>query len=180
MLKQLVVVSGTTAGVAKHCVWFLVGLAVIFGSVRPIIAEDAAAQVVVLISQLRTGSPQAQVSAADQLGRLSDAARPAVSALFDAMTGKSTWVDIAMMEALGKLGPIALPFLLEQFQNGEPGIRARALRGMWGMGVALKNYRQLLQKATEDKNENVRQMARRVLQNLDDALAMQTNVITVA
>ena len=161
----------------RRTAWLLC-LVVVTGYVREAPAEEASAQVPVLIHQLQTGAESDRVNAADQLAHLGEAARPAVPVLFGAINGQSSWVDIALSEALNELGPVSLPFLLDKFQNGEPEIRIRALRGMSNMGAGLREARPLFQKALEDKNENIRQQAVRILQNMDAALAAQTNAVS--
>ena len=150
------------------------GAAVTFGYGRCGAGETVSPQVQELIRQVQTGTPQAQVAAADQLVHLGEAARPAVPALLNAMNGKSTWVDVAMMDALSELGSVALPHLLDRFQNGDTDTRLHAARAVWRMGAKAREARPIFQKATGDQDESIRKQALRVVQNLDAELAQDT------
>jgi outer membrane protein assembly factor BamB len=140
-------------------------------------AGDGAPLVSELVEQLRTGGAAAQVAAADRLARMGEAAKPAVPVIFDTISGKSSWIDIAMAEALTQLAPVSLPFLLEKLKDRDTDTRLRALRGMMGMGVRLRNARPAILEAAADPNEDVRKSAQRVLQGLDAAATLATNAL---
>ncbi|MCX7824443.1 MAG: PQQ-binding-like beta-propeller repeat protein [Verrucomicrobiae bacterium] len=124
-----------------------------------------------LINQLKTGTPQQQVAAADQLARLGRAASPAVPALLDAMTGQSPWVDVAMMDALAELRAVSLPVLLEQFQKGDLDRRSRAGRALWNIGGRAPQMRPTIEKLTKDKEEAIRELAGNILKKMDAEIA---------
>jgi len=127
-----------------------------------------------LVRDLRTGTPQQQVAAADQLARLGAAAKPAIPVLLGAMTGKSPWVDLAMMDALAELHPVSLPILIEMFEHGDITNRLRVARAFWSMGAKAREVRPLMVKALDDKDERMRRQAGMVLKKIDAELAEET------
>lgn len=127
-----------------------------------------------LIRDLRTGTPQQQVAAADQLARLGAAAKPAIPAMLDAMASKSPWVSLAMMDTLAELHTVSLPILTEMFQQGDITNRLRVVRVFWSMGARAKEVRPLIVKALEDKDAEMRRRAQMTLTKIDAELAEAT------
>jgi len=127
-----------------------------------------------LVRDLRTGTPQQQVAAADQLTSLGAAAKPAIPALLEAMASKSPWVSLAMMDTLAELHPVSLPILTEMFQQGDVTNRLRIIRVFWSMGARAKDVRPLVVKALDDKDDEMRRRARMTLTKIDAEVAEAT------
>jgi outer membrane protein assembly factor BamB len=135
-------------------------------------AEAAtAARVEGLIRQVESGTPSAQVAAADQLGRMGEAARAAVPALLQAMAGRSSWVDLAMSEALAELSAVSLPWLADRIRNGDAAARLQAVKGLMRMGAKAKEVRPILIPLAQDKDEALRRLATRIVEGMDAEIA---------
>lgn len=134
----------------------------------------AAKSVDKLINDLRNGTPQEQVAAADELSRMGEAAVPAIPALMAGMAGKTPWVDLAMMDALASMQKVSLPVLVDKFQNGTIEERVQAGRAFWAMGGKAKEIRPIILKATEDKEDKVKNLAVNVLKKMDSEIAEES------
>ncbi|MBM3860255.1 MAG: polyvinylalcohol dehydrogenase [Verrucomicrobia bacterium] len=124
-----------------------------------------------LIRDLRTGTPQQQVAAADQLAHMGAAATPAIPALLNAMAGPSPWVGLAMMDALAELHAVSLPVLVEMFTDADVAQRLRIIRAFWSMGARAKEVRPLMVKLLNDENTEVRRRAQMTIAKIDAEVA---------
>ncbi len=149
----------------------IVLLSLMLGCGRAAAPATAAPKVADLIRDLRSGTPQQQVAAADQLSHLGAAAAPAIEPLLQAMTGTSAWIDLAMMDALAELRSVSLPVLLGIFRQGELQSRLRAGRAFWSMGGRAREARPIIVQLTEDPEEQVRNLASAVLKKMDAEIA---------
>jgi uncharacterized protein (TIGR03067 family) len=105
--------------------------------------------------------------AAQKLGDLGPAAKPAVPALAAALKDPERWVRASAAEALGKIGPAsrtAVPGLLTATRDPESLVRAAAGKALAGIGPADPETIRLLIAACDDRNELVRVAAAAALE----------------
>ncbi|HET7293561.1 MAG TPA: HEAT repeat domain-containing protein [Vicinamibacteria bacterium] len=108
---------------------------------------------------LRNDDPYVRSFAAYSLGRLGEAAAPAVPALIDAYRREEKEGRGAAVVALGALGPAAapaVPALVEGLANPVNHRRWTAARSLGRIGPAAKEAVPALIEALEDPNEHVR------------------------
>ncbi|MBM3891976.1 MAG: hypothetical protein FJ388_22915, partial [Verrucomicrobia bacterium] len=106
-----------------------------------------------LIAALGSEDTTARVAAADELRRRGPAATEAIRPLLKAMTGKSMWGDLAMMDAIAAMGEPALPILAKIFEDPKDELRTAAGRAIWKFGAAAKSVVPVVQKVAEDKTD---------------------------
>lgn len=136
----------------------------------PLPKGEGSKKVQALIRDLSSDSLQARVAAADALARLGPEAKPAIPAMLQAMDGKHSWVDFAMMDGLSTLGRTSLPVLMETFADPKSKLRIPAGRALWTMGGAAAEAIPLLKKIIAEKDEKVLSLAQSTLKKIEAEL----------
>ena len=134
-----------------------------------------------LVAAVSGEDTAARMAAADELRRRGPAATEAVRPLLKAMTGKSAWVDFAMMHALAAMGEPGLQVLAKVFEDPKDELRFAAGRAIWTFGVAAKSVTPILQKIADDKTDQKNSdLAKRILEKIDDELKAVTTTAGAA
>ena len=140
--------------------WLPALLALATASGAPCLAQEPGAQgptVAALIAQLRDGEPADCRVAARILARLGPEAAPAVPALIEAIDRLE--YPSCMGEALGRIGPAAIPALLEAIKGGSEAVRAECARALGAMGPKAKAALAAVRGLLEDPSRHVRYQA---------------------
>jgi outer membrane protein assembly factor BamB len=134
-----------------------------------------------LVAALGSEDTAAKMAAADELRRRGPAATEAVRPLLKAMTGKSAWVDFAMMHALAAMGESGLQILAKVFEDPKDELRFAAGRAIWTFGAAAKSALPVIQKVADDKTDlKISDLAKRILDKIDDELKAVTTTADAA
>jgi HEAT repeat protein len=127
-----------------------------------------------LASVLRTRSVALRIAAARSLAGLGLDARPAQSALVDALKNPDKDVRRAAAEALGQMGTEVLPVLVRLLGNADSLLREGAARALGQMGLPARSAVKALEKLRKDPISPVRTQVALALwsidQNASDAL----------
>ncbi len=147
---------------------FVFCLFFVFSAVVTGESDNADPKIKALIKELESNSPEAQVAAADSLGRMGKGAISAIPALLKASDNDKAWVVTAMMGAINEIGPDATPVLIEILNNGKDGIRGRAATVLWIMDASSDEVLSAARKALEDKDPKLRQSAARIVKKIEE------------
>jgi len=128
------------------------------------IGPPAAEAVPFLVDKLRTDVRDVKRECAEALGKIGVADDDVISALRNAMEpNEHAWVQNQAALALGKLGPPALPALINALGDEHGQIRERAAEGLKEMGIAAKDAETALIKSLQDPNPEVRRYCAKAL-----------------
>jgi HEAT repeat protein len=100
--------------------------------------------------RLETGSLTEREEAAQGLGQLGKAARPAVPVLIEALADKNAAVRTAAKGALVRIGPEVVPVLGEALQDGKPEVRRGAAQALAELGADSRDTLPLLIAAADE------------------------------
>ncbi len=129
------------------------------------LSAQGLAAVAGLIDALHAPRWQLRAAAADILGDIGLAARPAVPRLLESLSDESEWVRRNAAEALGVIaGPEAVPILARNLVNDRSDfVRHNAALSLAKIGKEAGAARAALEKALGDENLYVRSNARLAL-----------------
>jgi len=128
------------------------------------IGPPAAEAVPVLLDKFKNDVPNVKRECAYALGEIRVADDDVISALRNAMEGKEDiWVGHQAALALGRLGPPALPALIDALGNENSDIREEAAEGLKEMGIAAKDAETALIKSLQDADPEVRKWCAKAL-----------------
>jgi len=132
----------------------------------PTLAEERSREVVVrgLLAALADKQPSARTAVATALGTLADprSAKALVAQLRDGDAGTRA----ACAEALQRIGPPAVPHLVDALANKNANARAGAARLLATLGVATEEVAEGLRGALNDREAEVQTLAREALRTL--------------
>lgn len=106
------------------------------------------------------------------LGKIGNAARPAIPALVR-ISGKDPDIERAATAAINRIllsppiGPGDVPTLMRELRDPEPSTRVRAAKALGGLGPAGKPAIPLLVEALKDPDSDVRLLALKALRRID-------------
>ncbi len=129
------------------------------------LSQQGSAAVAGLIDALRDSRWQLRAAAADILGDVGLAARPAVPYLLESLSDESDWVRRNAAEALGVIAaPEAVPILARNLESDRSDfVRHNAALSLAKVGEQAGAARPALEKALDDENLYVRANARLAL-----------------
>ncbi|MHC4201263.1 MAG: HEAT repeat domain-containing protein [Planctomycetota bacterium] len=131
-----------------------------------------------LVEALRDGSSWVRWQVAVTLGEIGPEAEEAVPALVKALMREETdmrpgigrrhwYARKAAVEALGKIGPVAVPALVEALQHKGSALRHAAAEALAGIGPRAKGAIPGLERALRDEAKHVREAAAEALRKIN-------------
>lgn len=138
--------------------------------------DTSTGEVPTLIEALADSDSDVRFAATLELGRLGEKSTPAVPALIKALKDRDALVRGSAADALGRIGDKeGVSPLIESLKDPAPEVRAAAVRALEKF-QAKKAVPALLGLAREDRDEEVRSQARRVVWEVDPARARQAGL----
>jgi hypothetical protein len=138
--------------------------------------------VVTLVSQLKDKDPLVRLRAARELAALGPAAKLAIPALKEAAENDEDEVvriaaRRALQAAVDTQSKETLTTLLQQLQDKDPLVRLQAATKLGKLGASAKSALPALKQALTDSDEDVRLVARRSVEAIEQALAQEIKPI---
>lgn len=138
--------------------------------------------VVTLVAQLKDMDPLVRLRAARQLATLGPAAKLAIPALKEAAENDADEVvriaaRRALQAAVDTQSKETLATLLQQLQDKNPLVRLQAATRLGKLGASAKSALPALKQALTDSDEDVRLVARRSVEAIEQALAQEVKPI---
>jgi HEAT repeat protein len=143
------------------------------GKIEPGRAGRQAAE---LIAGLKDKDPKVRRNAAESLGKLGRPEAGVVDALAGALQDKDFSVQLAVVSALEKLGPAAVPVLQKALQHRDKFVRQNAITALGNMSAGAAPALPAVRAALQDSELDVRMAAGEALTKLDPATPLDALV----